>query len=360
MKQIILTGGGTAGHVTPNIALLPSLAAAGYQVTYIGSYTGIEKQLIEDLGITYYGISSGKLRRYKSWKNLTDPFRVIAGYFQSRKLIRKIKPDIVFSKGGFVSVPVVLAASHKHIPVIIHESDMTPGLANKIAMRGATKICCNFPETLKYLPKDKAVLTGSPIRHELLLGNKPAGLKLCGFNTSKPIILVVGGSTGAVKVNNAVRAILPELLKKYQVVHLCGKEKTDASLNGIDGYIQFEYAGKELRDMFALSSLVISRAGANAICELLALHKPNILIPLSAAASRGDQILNARSFEKQGYSYVIEEENLTKETLDAAIKKVMTEKETYISNMKSSQQLDSIHTILKLIEEASEKKKKKA
>ena len=163
MKQIILTGGGTAGHVTPNIALLPSLAAAGYQVTYIGSYTGIEKQLIEDLGITYYGISSGKLRRYKSWKNLTDPFRVIAGYFQSRKLIRKIKPDIVFSKGGFVSVPVVLAASHKHIPVIIHESDMTPGLANKIAMRGATKICCNFPETLKYLPKDKAVLTGSPI-----------------------------------------------------------------------------------------------------------------------------------------------------------------------------------------------------
>lgn len=241
MKQIILTGGGTAGHVTPNIALLPSLAAAGYQVTYIGSYTGIEKQLIEDLGITYYGISSGKLRRYKSWKNLTDPFRVIAGYFQSRKLIRKIKPDIVFSKGGFVSVPVVLAASHKHIPVIIHESDMTPGLANKIAMRGATKICCNFPETLKYLPKDKAVLTGSPIRHELLLGNKPAGLKLCGFNTSKPIILVVGGSTGAVKVNNAVRAILPDLLKKYQIVHLCGKGKTDASLNGIDGYIQFEY-----------------------------------------------------------------------------------------------------------------------
>ena len=274
--------------------------------------------------------------------------------------MRKIKPDIVFSKGGFVSVPVVLAAGHKRIPVIIHESDMTPGLANKIAMRSATKICCNFPETVQYLPQQKAVLTGSPIRKELLQGNKLAGLNLCHFNTEKPVILVVGGSTGAVKVNNAVRAILPELLKDFQVVHLCGKGKTDKSFENKEGYVQFEYAGKERRDMFALSSLVISRAGANAICELLALHKPNILIPLSAAASRGDQILNARSFEKQGYSYVIEEENLTKETLDAAIKKVMTEKETYISNMKSSQQLDSIHTILKLIEEASEKKKKKA
>ena len=353
MKQIILTGGGTAGHVTPNIALLPSLAAAGYQVTYIGSYTGIEKQLIEDLGITYYGISSGKLRRYKSWKNLTDPFRVIAGYFQSRKLIRKIKPDIVFSKGGFVSVPVVLAASHKHIPVIIHESDMTPGLANKIAMRGATKICCNFPETLKYLPKDKAVLTGSPIRHELLLGNKPAGLKLCGFNTSKPIILVVGGSTGAVKVNNAVRAILPELLKKYQVVHLCGKGKTDASLNGIDGYIQFEYISDQMRDLFAISDIVISRAGANAICELLALRKPNILIPLPASQSRGDQLLNAASFEKSGYSYVLQEEELTSNTLLKAVQYVYDEREEYIQTLKESKLNRAIPIIMNLIKKYS-------
>ena len=353
MKQIILTGGGTAGHVTPNIALLPSLAAAGYQVTYIGSYTGIEKQLIEDLGITYYGISSGKLRRYKSWKNLTDPFRVIAGYFQSRKLIRKIKPNIVFSKGGFVSVPVVLAASHKHIPVIIHESDMTPGLANKIAMRGATKICCNFPETLKYLPKDKAVLTGSPIRHELLLGNKPAGLKLCGFNTSKPIILVVGGSTGAVKVNNAVRAILPDLLKKYQVVHLCGKGKTDASLNGIDGYIQFEYISDQMRDLFAISDIVISRAGANAICELLALRKPNILIPLPASQSRGDQLLNAASFEKSGYSYVLQEEELTSNTLLKAVQYVYDEREEYIQTLKESKLNRAIPIIMNLIKKYS-------
>ena len=201
MKKIILTGGGTAGHVTPNIALLPSLKEAGYEVFYIGSYTGIEKTLIENLDIPYYGISSGKLRRYKSFKNLTDPFRVIKGYFQARRLMRRIKPDIIFSKGGFVSVPVVLAAGHKHIPVIIHESDMTPGLANRIAIKKATKVCCNFPETIKYLPADKAVLTGSPIRQELLQGNKLAGLKLCNFTSGKRIIRVVVGSTDAVHGN---------------------------------------------------------------------------------------------------------------------------------------------------------------
>ena len=360
MKKIVLTGGGTAGHVTPNIALFPALKEAGYEISYIGSYAGMEKQLIEEQNIPYYGISSGKLRRYKDLRNLTDPFRVIKGYAQSVSLLRKIKPDVVFSKGGFVSVPVVLAAKRLRIPAIIHESDMTPGLANKIAIPAACKVCCNFPETIDYLPKDKAVLTGSPIRQELLSGDKEQAARLCGFTMDKPVILVVGGSSGSKFINDAVRGLLDDLLANYQIIHLCGKGNIDKLYNNRSGYVQFEYAGKELRDMFALSSLVISRAGANAICELLALHKPNILIPLSAAASRGDQILNARSFEKQGSSYVIEEENLTKETLDAAIKKVMTEKETYISNMKSSQQLDSIHTILKLIEEASEKKKKKA
>ena len=206
-------------------------------------------------------------------------------------LIRDYKPDVVFSKGGFVAVPVVLAAGHYHIPVIIHESDMTPGLANRIAIKKATKVCCNFPETIKYLPADKAVLTGSPIRQELLQGNKLAGLKLCNFTSGKPIIMVVGGSTGAVHVNEAVRKVLPELLKDYQVVHLCGKGKTDNSLNNIEGYVQFEYISEEMRDLFAISDIVISRAGANAICELLALKKPNLLIPLSANASRGDQIL---------------------------------------------------------------------
>ena len=353
MKKILLTGGGTAGHVTPNIALLPDLKAEGYDIHYIGSYEGMEKKLITAQGIHYDGIATGKFRRYLSAKNLTDPFRVIKGFQQAKKLIRDYKPDVVFSKGGFVAVPVVLAAGHYHIPVIIHESDMTPGLANKICMRTAKKICCNFPETLKYLPKDKAVLTGSPIRHELLLGNKPAGLKLCGFNTSKPIILVVGGSTGAVKVNNAVRAILPDLLKKYQVVHLCGKGKTDASLNGIDGYIQFEYISDQMRDLFAISDIVISRAGANAICELLALRKPNILIPLSANASRGDQILNANSFKEHGYSSVMTEEEITPEKLLAAVDDLYKNRQKYIDAMDSSPQSEAIDKIMSLIKDCS-------
>lgn len=353
MKKIVLTGGGTAGHVTPNIALLPSLKDAEYEVSYIGSYDGIEKQLIEDFNIPYYGISSGKLRRYKSLKNLSDPFRVIKGYFQARKLMKTIKPDVVFSKGGFVTVPVVLAASHKKIPVIIHESDMTPGLANKIASKGATKICCNFPETLKYLPEKKAVLTGSPIRKELLMGNKLEGLKLCGFNSEKPIILVVGGSTGAVKVNEAVRAILPELLKRFQVVHLCGKGKTDESLNGTAGYIQFEYISKEMRDLFAIADIVISRAGANAICELLALKKPALLIPLSAAASRGDQILNAKSFKEHGYADVLEEEEITPEKLLSSVNDIYENRSTYIGNMSTSPQSDAITKITELIIEVS-------
>lgn len=353
MKKIVLTGGGTAGHVTPNIALLPSLKEAGYEVFYIGSYEGIEKKLIEEMDIPYYGISSGKLRRYKSLKNLSDPFRVLKGFGQAMKLMKQIKPDIVFSKGGFVSVPVVLAAGKNKIPAIIHESDMTPGLANKIASRSAVKICCNFPETLNFLPKEKAELTGSPIREELLCGNKIKGLELCGFTSSKPVIMVIGGSTGAVRVNEAVRNILPELLKKYQVVHLCGKGKTDESLYKVEGYIQFEYINKELRDLFALCDIVISRAGANAICELLALNKPNLLIPLSANASRGDQILNAISFKQQGYSSVLQEEDITPDSMMDAVNELYCNRDKYIETMKLSEQGDSINLIMNLIKENS-------
>ena len=353
MKRIILTGGGTAGHVTPNIALLPRLKELGYDIQYIGSYTGIEKELIEPFGIPYHGISSGKLRRYFSVQNFTDPFRVLKGFREAHKLIRQLKPDVIFSKGGFVSVPVVLAGKRCKVPVIIHESDMTPGLANKIAIPTAAKVCCNFPETLKSLPEGKAVLTGSPLRQELLSGNKIAAMDMCHFTSDKPVILVIGGSLGAVAVNNAVREALPELLKDFQIIHLCGKGKMDESLKDVEGYCQFEYIKNELRNLFALADIVISRAGANAICELLALHKPNLLIPLSANASRGDQILNARSFERQGFSLVLEEEQLTKETLLAAVKNLYENRTTFINSMKNSGQQDSIGTIIKLIEEVS-------
>ncbi len=353
MKRIILTGGGTAGHVTPNIALLPRLIELGYDIHYIGSYNGIEKDLIEPFGVPYHGISSGKLRRYFSARNFTDPFRVVKGFGEARKLIKELKPDVIFSKGGFVSVPVVLAGKRCKVPVIIHESDMTPGLANKIAIPSASKVCCNFPETLEYLPEGKAVLTGSPIRQELLSGNKIAALDMCGFTADKPVILVIGGSLGSVVVNNAVRGSLPQLLEHFQVIHLCGKDKTDESLAGTKGYCQFEYVREELRDIFALADLVISRAGANAICELLALRKPNLLIPLSAKASRGDQLLNARSFERQGFSMVLEEEDLTPESLLDAVLDLYENRGTFIDAMRDSDQQDSIDTIIGLIEEAA-------
>ncbi len=354
MKKIVLTGGGTAGHVTPNIALLPKLKEAGYEIYYIGSYEGIERKLIESYEIPYYGISSGKLRRYFDWKNFSDPFKVLKGYGQAISILKKLKPDVVFSKGGFVSVPVVMAAKHCKIPAIIHESDMTPGLANKLAIPSATKVCCNFPETLQYLPEGKAVLTGSPIRSELLKGDKVHALNFIGnFTAKKPTLMVIGGSIGSVVINDTVRKALPELLKEYQVVHLCGKGNLAPELDGTQGYVQYEYIKEELNDLFALADIVISRAGANAICELLALHKPNILIPLSAAASRGDQILNARSFEKQGFSYVLEEEKLTEETLLGAIRQVEEKKNSYRKAMEASSRIDSVTKVFELIEEVA-------
>lgn len=353
MNHIILTGGGTAGHVTPNIALLPRLRQAGYTISYIGSTDGIEKKLIEAQGIPYYGISSGKLRRYFSLKNFTDPFRVLKGFSEASHLIKTLKPNIVFSKGGFVSVPVVLAARRHHVPVICHESDLTPGLANKLSMPGATKVCCNFPETLTYLPKEKAVLTGCPIRKELKEGSRQAALAFTGLAPNKPVLMVMGGSLGAAAINQAVREALPELLKTWQIIHLCGKGKLDPNLTNQKGYLQYEYIQKELPDLFALCDLVISRAGANAICELLALRKPALLIPLSAKASRGDQILNARSFERQGFSKVLEEESLTKETLLSALDDLSTHRQDYIQAMQKCPQSDAIETILTLLTQTS-------
>lgn len=350
MKKIILTGGGTAGHVTPNLALIPSLKERNYDIRYIGSYQGIERKLIEGAGIPYSGISSGKFRRYFDLKNFSDPFRVLKGYGEALKLIKSYKPDVVFSKGGFVAVPVVLAARQCRIPVIIHESDMTPGLANKLCIPAATSVCCNFPETLAYLPKDKAILTGSPIRKELLEGDRLAGLAYAKLSGNRPVILIIGGSLGSVTVNNAVRGILPKLLKNYQIIHICGKGNLDESLIGTSGYVQYEYVDAPLKDLFAAADLMISRAGANAICEILALRKPNILIPLTAAASRGDQILNARSFAKQGFSYLLEEENLTGDSLLKAITETFANRQTFISKMEQSELYNAIDTIIDMIE----------
>ncbi|MCR5623651.1 MAG: undecaprenyldiphospho-muramoylpentapeptide beta-N-acetylglucosaminyltransferase [Lachnospiraceae bacterium] len=360
MKKIVLTGGGTAGHVTPNMALIPELIDNGYEVIYIGSKDGMEKDLIEDMGITYYGVSVGKLRRYFDWDNFTDPFRVVAGFGEAVKLLKKINPDVLFSKGGFVSVPVVRAAHALKIPCIIHESDMTPGLANKICIPCARNVCVNFPETISSIKGSKAVITGTPIRKNLFEGNKDKGKSLCGFDSednlsSRPVIMVMGGSQGAVHINDSIREILPELLKTYNVIHLCGKGNLASDLNETKGYAQFEYVGDELPDLFALADMVVSRAGANAICELLALKKPAILIPLPESQSRGDQILNANSFKEHRYSEVLIEEEMTNDLLLSKINELYKNKDKYIDVMNKSRQSDSTEKIMSLINSACKK-----
>ncbi|MBP5294917.1 MAG: undecaprenyldiphospho-muramoylpentapeptide beta-N-acetylglucosaminyltransferase [Lachnospiraceae bacterium] len=350
-KSIVLTGGGTAGHVTPNLALLPGLRARGFEVRYIGSYNGIEKQMAENAGLPYDGVASGKFRRSLNPKNISDIGNVFKGARESVALLKKYRPDIVFSKGGYVSVPVVKAAKKLGIPVIIHESDMTPGLANKLCFSSASKICCNFPETLSMLPKEKAVLSGSPIRAEILSGDREKGLRFAGLTGEKPVLLMIGGSLGALKLNLALREALPELTKRFDVIHLTGKGKLDESLVGTPGYVQYEFISEELADLFAAADVVFSRAGANAICELLALRKPNLLVPLPKEESRGDQILNAASFEKQGFSKVIAQADLNAEVLTRTVNELYDDRARYVAAMSESSQADGVATILGLIDE---------
>lgn len=349
MKKIVLTGGGTAGHVNPNIALIPFLKEKGYEISYIGSKEGIEKELIKPLGIDYYEISTGKLRRYLDFKNVTDSFRVLKGVSDAKSIIKKINPNIIFSKGGFVSVPVVIGGYFNKIPVIIHESDISPGLANKISIPFAKKVCATFPEALQNIPKDKAVLTGTPIRKELFEGSKEIGFKICNFKNNKPIILVMGGSLGSVKINSVLRECLDNILKDFNVIHLCGKNNLDTSVKK-EGYLQIEYATDELKHLLSITSIVVSRAGSNAICELLALKKPNLLIPLSKNASRGDQILNANSFKKQGFSNVLYEEDLSKDSLIENIYTLSKQQSVYINTMSISNLNNAIDKILEQID----------
>lgn len=357
-KKIVLTGGGTAGHVTANIALLPRLRQEGFEVYYIGSYDGIEKKMMEREHVPYTGIATGKLRRYFDFKNFSDPFRVLKGFGEAEKTLKELRPDIVFSKGGFVAVPVVWAAHRLHIPVVTHESDMTPGLANKLCLRAASRICCNFPETLKNLPEGKAVLTGSPIREKLLQGTREEGLAMTGFGGNKPVLMAIGGSLGSVAINTALRALLPRLLPQYDVIHVCGKGNLDAGLADTAGYRQYEFLSDGLRNLYALSDVVISRAGANVICELLALQKPNILIPLPLDQSRGDQILNAASFEKQGFSFVLDQHKLEQdgELLYDAIQQVYEKRADYIRAMESSSQGSGVDRVMTVLHEVLEEK----
>ena len=310
MKKIILTGGGSAGHVTPNFALAAELERRGYEISYIGSHDGLEKDMVEGEHIPYRSVSTGKLRRYFSLKNLTDPFRVIKGIGEAKKILQEEKPALVFAKGGFVSLPVVKAAKKLGIPVFLHESDMSPGLANKLCFNDADQIFCNFPETLKDLPEERSFVSGCPIREELKQGSREAALKLTGFSGEKPVLLQIGGSLGAQALNEMLWEALPELLPHFDIIHLCGKGKLEKSA-ARPGYVQFEFLSGEMKDVFALTDIAFSRAGANAICELLFLKIPALLVPFPRSASRGDQILNAASFDSQGFAKMVEQEDLT-------------------------------------------------
>ena len=351
MKKIALTGGGTAGHITPNLALIPELKKRGFDIIYIGSNNGMEKEIVERRNIPFFGITADKLRRYIDFKNFLMPANVVKGIGEAIKILKDNKVNVIFSKGGFVSVPVVIAAARLRIPVISHEADFTPGLANKIATPLSKKVCCNFEETLKLLGK-KGVFTGCPIRKELLSGNKKKGIEFLGFNNDKPILFVTGGSLGSKYINDLIRNNIEEILKEFNVIHSCGKGKLDNKIN-FDGYKQFELLTTELPDVFAATDLVVSRAGANVIFELLALKKPNLLIPLSTKASRGDQILNANSFMRKKYSVVLleEDQDAHPELFFKKLNELKNRKDEIITNMKNSTEINAINHICDLIEE---------
>lgn len=354
--KIIMTGGGTAGHVTPNLALVPKLKDKGFEIKYIGSKDGIEKEIINDAKIPYFEISSGKLRRYFDMKNFTDPFKVMKGVIEANKILKREKPNVIFSKGGFVAVPVVIAASMRKIPVVSHESDLTPGLANKLSSPFCDKLCVTFRESLKYVKDNKGVLTGTPIREEILRGNSLKGKELCGFKDNKEILLVIGGSLGAKSINDAVRKNLKELLKNFNIIHICGKGNLDEGLLNVNGYKQFDYVKEELPNLLKASDLIISRAGANVIFELLALKKPTLLIPLSKKISRGDQILNANSFEKEGFSLVLDEDEMMEdnEKLISKLDELREKKAVLVKNMNNSGISNGVDAILGVITKSIE------
>ncbi|MEA5004003.1 MAG: undecaprenyldiphospho-muramoylpentapeptide beta-N-acetylglucosaminyltransferase [Christensenella sp.] len=344
-KKIVLTGGGSAGHVTPNLALVPELLQHGIDVHYIGTDDGIEKTLVHD--IPFHAISAGKMRRYASVKNITDIFKIFKGTKESKRILKGLKPDLVFAKGGFVSVPVVWAASKLKIPVILHESDYTPGLANRLCIKKAQKICLSFDTA--DARSERSILTGSPIRKDILDGDRAAGLASLSFSGDKPVLLIMGGSLGAQAINDAVDAALDTLTQRYDIVHLRGKGKLNPGLEGSDSYRQYEYMEDGLPDVFAAADIALSRSGANAIFEFLALKLPALLVPLPLSASRGDQILNAGYFEKRGYAHVLEQENLNALALVQALDALWEQKDEMVSVMGNSKEADGTSNVLNVI-----------
>ncbi len=348
MKRIVMTGGGTAGHVTPNIAIIKELYDL-HDIYYIGSKNSIEEKLIKEQGIRFYGISSGKFRRNFDLKNITDIFKILKGYKESISILRKIKPDLIFSKGGYVTVPVILASKITRTPVIIHESDLSIGLANKISIPIAKKVCVTFSKTFKDIGNEKAILTGPPIRREIIQGNKQRGEKFCNFKKSNPYIVFIGGSQGSKSINELVRKNI-NALSNFNIIHICGKNNIDSSIVN-DNYLQFEYLEDELKDIFAMADIIVSRAGSNTIYEILSLKKPNLLIPLSRNASRGDQIQNAEEFELQGFSKVLQDDDKLEQLFIPTLLELFDNKAQYINNMNKYNFVNGTDKIIEVIKE---------
>lgn len=331
---IAFSGGGSAGHVTPNIALMDAFRDEGWRLVYFGTAKGIEREIIARTGTDYVAVPSGKLRRYFSWENFFDPFKIVLGIWLALIHMLRLRPRVLFSKGGFASVPPVVAAWMAGVPVVIHESDRSPGLANKLTARFAKTICVAF-EDCSLLKTDPArtVLTGPPVREALFEGVAERGRALIGADGTKPVLLVFGGSLGARAINQAVRGALEALTQRYAIAHVTGAGNLDPALEGRDGYAQFEFLHTEFGDLLAAADLVVSRAGANAIAELVALQKPHLLIPLPATQSRGDQIENAAAYEARGASRVRAEDELSAETLLGDLDALETGREAYKAAM---------------------------
>lgn len=355
-KRVVLTGGGSTGHVAVNLALIPRFLQKGWEVYYMGSKKGIEAELISKFPeVTYYPISTGKLRRYFTLKNIADAFRVKRGLWQSYRLLYRLKPNVIFSKGGYVAVPVVLGGWLRGIPVVLHESDLTPGLANRITLPFATKVCTTFTETVRYLKtgKQKVEYIGPVIRDELSQGDPAKGYDYCQFTREKPVMLVMGGSQGAQRINEAVRTNLDVLLKQFQIIHICGRGHRDPRIDR-PGYRQFEYLNNELAHVLSITDLVVSRAGSNAIFEFLLMRLPMLLIPLSQKASRGDQIANANYFRKAGYCHVLMESELTEENFLKAVKEAYGQRQKMITNMEDGNIDGSCDRLYDLIKNVSQ------
>lgn len=363
---VLVTGGGSGGHVLPTLPVIENLLARDVEVHFVGTTTGFEESLLAPLiasgeaaagaskrkgKAVYHGIATGKLRRYLSLANLADCFRVPLGVWQAWGLIGRVRPDVVFSKGGFVSFPVVLSAWLRRVPVVAHESDLTAGLANRLAAPFVTSLCVNF--NANGTGKRRVVTTGTPLRADLRQGDGARGRARLGVNNDKPLLLIVGGSLGAARLNEVVRDALAALLETYVVVHVCGPGKLDSARADIPGYVQLEYVDAGWGDVIAAADLVVSRAGAGALYEWLALGKPHLLVPLSKQTSRGDQIENAAFAKAQGWSLVIEEPALAAVTLREGVAMLADQASRIRERLATFQARDSVRLIVHELERAA-------